>query len=279
MNIKKFFKKIYSMKNHKHFTLIELLVVIGIIGLIAAIVIIQVNSARLKARDSQRRADLHSVQMAVDAYASKNSGKYPQTFDQGKTVVFRNSFENPTFWVPNPIPPFVPDYISVLPKDPKSSTNDPQYAYQYASDSTTYKLEATMESDTGKKWADEDGGNNNNIYEIFTSSISLAWTAPLPRSTCNTNWYGLASGMGETASRVNTLTVYNNELIAGGSFTTAGGVLANRIAKWDGSSWSTLGSGMNDTVFTLTTWDSDGPGGQPEVLVAGGSFTTAGGVP
>ena len=35
-------------------------------------------------------------------------------------------------------------------------------------------------------------------------------------------------------------------LYAGGDFTTAGGVAANRIAKWDGSSWSALGSGMND---------------------------------
>jgi len=32
-------------------------------------------------------------------------------------------------------------------------------------------------------------------------------------------------------------------LYAGGDFTTAGGVAANRIAKWNGSSWSQLGSG------------------------------------
>ena len=34
-------------------------------------------------------------------------------------------------------------------------------------------------------------------------------------------------------------------------FTTAGGVTANHIAKWDGSTWSALGSGMNDTVSAL----------------------------
>ena len=34
-------------------------------------------------------------------------------------------------------------------------------------------------------------------------------------------------------------------LYAGGYFTTAGGVPANYIAKWDGSAWSALGSGMN----------------------------------
>ena len=44
------------------------------------------------------------------------------------------------------------------------------------------------------------------------------------------------------------LTVYDGKLIAGGYFTTAGGVAANRIASWDGSSWSPLGSGMNGYV-------------------------------
>ena len=60
---------------------------------------------------------------------------------------------------------------------------------------------------------------------------------------------------------------------AGGDFTTAGGVTANRIAKWDGttSSWSALGSGMNSTVRALAV---DGGGN----LYAGGDFTTAGGV-
>jgi len=42
---------------------------------------------------------------------------------------------------------------------------------------------------------------------------------------------------------VEALTVYNNTLIAGGTFTTAGDVEANYIAAWDGFTWSALGSG------------------------------------
>lgn len=60
------------------------------------------------------------------------------------------------------------------------------------------------------------------------------------------------------------------DLYAGGYFTTAGGVVANNIARWDGISWSALGSGINDNVYTLTV---DGAGN----LYAGGYFTTAGG--
>ena len=36
-----------------------------------------------------------------------------------------------------------------------------------------------------------------------------------------------------------------NQSLRGGYFTTAGGVTANYIAKWNGSAWSALGSGMN----------------------------------
>ena len=40
-------------------------------------------------------------------------------------------------------------------------------------------------------------------------------------------------------------------LYAGGSFTSAGGVSAKNVAKWDGARWSALGSGMNGVVWAL----------------------------
>jgi hypothetical protein len=64
-------------------------------------------------------------------------------------------------------------------------------------------------------------------------------------------------------------------LYVGGSFTMAGAVEANYIAKWDGTSWSPVGEGMNGQVFALAVWN-DGTG---EALYAGGMFTAAGGVP
>jgi len=65
------------------------------------------------------------------------------------------------------------------------------------------------------------------------------------------------------------LTVYDNQLSAGGYFTTAGGTMVNNISAWDGSSWSPLGSGMNLDVRVLTVFDDQ--------LFAGGGFTGAGG--
>ncbi|MSR60888.1 MAG: HYR domain-containing protein [Planctomycetes bacterium] len=62
-----------------------------------------------------------------------------------------------------------------------------------------------------------------------------------------------------------------SELYAGGYFKAAGGVAANRIAKWSGSSWSALGSGMNDYVLALSVFDDGGSA----ALYAGGNFDVA----
>ena len=68
---------------------------------------------------------------------------------------------------------------------------------------------------------------------------------------------------------VSALAVSGTNLYAGGRFTTAGGVSAANIAKWDGNAWSALGSGMNSDVSVLT--------GSGNNVYAGGGFTTAGG--
>jgi len=64
----------------------------------------------------------------------------------------------------------------------------------------------------------------------------------------------------------------NGDLLVGGRFTSAGGIPASRIARWNGASWSTVGSGMNDAVRAIAVM----PNGN---VVAGGAFTVAGGVP
>lgn len=88
------------------------------------------------------------------------------------------------------------------------------------------------------------------------------------------SWSALGSGVGGVSlARVNALcTQPNGDLIAGGNFTTAGGISASRIARWDGTAWSPLGAGLNGTVLALATL----PNGD---LVAAGEFTTAGAVP
>ena len=85
---------------------------------------------------------------------------------------------------------------------------------------------------------------------------------------------GVANGYFTTVHALTTLP--NGDLIAAGDFTTAGGVPANNIARWNGSAWSPLGTGVTggnfSNVYALTTL----PNGD---LIAAGDFTTAGGVP
>lgn len=88
-------------------------------------------------------------------------------------------------------------------------------------------------------------------------------------------WSSLGAGM--TLGSVQALGVFDDgggpDLYAGGSFLDAGGQPASRVARWDGSSWSALGAGMNSTVHAFATFDhGDGP-----ALYAGGSFALADG--
>src|SRR6185369_11075356 len=61
----------------------------------------------------------------------------------------------------------------------------------------------------------------------------------------------------------------SGNLYIGGSFAIVGDVFASRIAKWNGTNWTALGSGMNNEVRALAVLGSD--------VYAGGEFTTAGG--
>jgi hypothetical protein len=94
-----------------------------------------------------------------------------------------------------------------------------------------------------------------------------------------TNWSALGSGISGVGSDggliVFALAVSGGTLCVGGDFTTAGGVVATNIARWDGSSWSALGSGLSGGDFNGTYVNALAVSGSR--LYAGGDFTTAGG--
>jgi hypothetical protein len=91
-------------------------------------------------------------------------------------------------------------------------------------------------------------------------------------------WSRLETGSGNGVNNtVSALAVHDGKVYVGGSFTTAGGVTANRVAVWDIATqvWSTLGTGsgngVNSTVGSLAVHNGK--------VYAGGRFTTAGGAP
>jgi hypothetical protein len=68
---------------------------------------------------------------------------------------------------------------------------------------------------------------------------------------------------------------YRGDLIVGGKFNYAGGSTtpyrADNIARWDGTTWHRLGSGVNGTVRSMCVFNDE--------LVVSGNFTVAGGRP
>ncbi len=121
-------------------------------------------------------------------------------------------------------------------------------------------------------WALAVSGSNVYAGGSFTNAGGVAATnvARWDGSAWSALGSGLGVGTGSYLPVVSALAVSGSDLYAGGSFTTAGAIAATNIAKWDGSAWSVLGPGMNDSVLALAVLGTD--------LYAGGYFTTAGGV-
>lgn len=73
------------MKTRNGFTLIELLVVMAIIALLSSVVLATLATARSKARDSRRVADIQQLMTALELYNDAN-GHYPGSTSCGATV-------------------------------------------------------------------------------------------------------------------------------------------------------------------------------------------------
>ncbi|NUM51551.1 MAG: PKD domain-containing protein [Flavobacteriales bacterium] len=116
----------------------------------------------------------------------------------------------------------------------------------------------------GQLWV---GGDFANVNGCTACDRIVKWNG--------TTWVGGNGGVGIPGgldSTVRVLHVYNNQLYMGGHFIEVGGNNnCSGIAKYNGSSWSALGTGVNGYVRGITNYNGD--------IIAGGSFTTAGGNP
>jgi prepilin-type N-terminal cleavage/methylation domain-containing protein len=110
-----------ALKKDKGFTLIELLVVVAIIGILAAVVISSLNSARKRGRDAQRVREIQEIHNAIELYIAQNGAApdfgrpdclNPEGYDNSCFA----SETNPSNW--DALEAQLAPYISRLAKDP-----------------------------------------------------------------------------------------------------------------------------------------------------------------
>lgn len=103
------------------FTLVELLVVISIIALLSTVAVAATSSARSKARDIKRLADLKQIKTAIDLYLETN-GVAPQCGQINCTTPV-------TTWGDFTAITIKPAYMANIPTDPLNVAR--QYGYYY----------------------------------------------------------------------------------------------------------------------------------------------------
>lgn len=87
-------------KNEKGFTLIELLVVIVIIGILAAMALPNFVKAREKAKEAEVKSNIHSIQIALERYATDSGGTYPLILYGGDNTDSFTSRTSPDYTAP-----------------------------------------------------------------------------------------------------------------------------------------------------------------------------------
>lgn len=129
------------------------------------------------------------------------------------------------------------------------------------------------------------GGDFRKINEIAATNVAL-WDGKTWVPVANTMTSQEFGGL-----RVLTLQTFDEDgvestpppLYVGGVFSSVDGIQCENIARWDGYSWSRVGSGVTAaygaSVDSLTEWQMVDGDPRSRVLVVGGYFDQAGGAP
>lgn len=140
------------------FTLIELLVVVAIIGLLATLAVVALGSARERARDAKRMADVRNIQTAVELYYTDQADYPTQAIVLDIATYFLCNGATRVWEATNTCTASE----SLLVRVPDMPTDDATDVFNYTSaDGSTYSiyfvLEGTVGDVTGNGCAEPDG--------------------------------------------------------------------------------------------------------------------------
>jgi prepilin-type N-terminal cleavage/methylation domain-containing protein len=134
------------LKEKSGFSLIEILVVVAIISLLAVVGVANFSDSSASARDAQRQTDLKNLQNAIETYRSQN-GQYPaQCPTSGGSTNGWSGQVGTNYACTGTDGQYIvglaPEYIPVLPTDPRLNGTDSGYIYRTNATRTVYKLKA-----------------------------------------------------------------------------------------------------------------------------------------
>ena len=148
----------------KGFTLIELLVVVSIIGILTTLIFANLNAARERGRDAQRKSDLHNIRTALRMYYN-DKGQYPANNTSGQIMGCGSSGTSACEWGEGWT--FGDNtYMNVLPSDPLVGQ---AYRYQVDADFESYSLSSCLENksdDKGASTSDLDWCSTGWMFQI-----------------------------------------------------------------------------------------------------------------
>jgi hypothetical protein len=133
----------------------------------------------------------------------------------------------------------------------------------------------------GSSWSALGGGLDDSIDALGVHDGQLYAAADLPWPDMDpaiwrfdgTAWSVFEDQLDDTVYAFGS---FDGRLVAAGRFGSIGGVAANNIARWNGSGWSPLGSGLGNGLGNQRVEALGSYNGQ---LWAGGYFEAAGGAP
>ncbi len=158
------------------FTLIELLVVIAIIGMLSSVVLASLNSARGKARDARRVADVKQMMLALELYRDDNNGACPDTGWQSSNDASGNTSGGNSWAITQAA---MSSYIPSLPHDPKEGTATATtggYAYSIHCWSTgEYMIVFNIENAATRTKLEASDGYTYSGGSFFDYGTAIVW--------------------------------------------------------------------------------------------------------
>ncbi|MFA5745112.1 MAG: type II secretion system protein [Candidatus Paceibacterota bacterium] len=134
------------MTKQRGFTLIELLVVIAIIGVLSAVVLASLNTARSKGNDAAIKANLATIQVQAEMYYDTHTNSYLGVCGDPVVAAAINSAR---------------------------AANGGVSSCQSPAPGVAYAVSAGLSSNTSRYWCIDSTGNNTNSTTALATGVTV----------------------------------------------------------------------------------------------------------